>query len=226
MGVDQTSPDYTQRLQHLMQQVGLSSYKALSQRSGVSLRQLTRLRQGQIKQTQVEPLLKLAQVLQVSLTDLLGIFTAQAEEFSSAHPESLQPQPPGTLALKLEYQRLEKQLEQQRQVLWQEFQQATLQTLESLLLQWPTAAYAAQNNPQAPAVRLLPLLRPVEQLLQKWDIEPIGSVGVAVPYNPQVHQLLEGTTQPGSPVKIRYVGYQQGDKLLYRAKVSPVAGTI
>lgn len=225
MGVDQTSPDYTQRLQHLMQQVGLSSYKALSQRSGVSRRQLARLRQGQIKQTQVEPLLKLTQVLQVSLTDLLAIFTEQTEEFSSADRESVQLQAPATLALKLEYQRLEKQLEQQRQVLWQEFQQATLQTLESLLLQWPTAAYAAQKNPQAPAVQLLPLLRPVEQLLQKWDIETIGLVGVAVPYNPQIHQLLEGTTQPGSPVKIRYIGYHQGDKLLYRAKVSPVART-
>lgn len=225
MGVDQPSPDYTQRLQYLMQQVGVSSYKALSQRSGVSRRQLTRLRQGQINQTQVEPLLKLAEVLQVSLADLLAIFTRQTEEFSSAYPESMQLHAPETLALKLEYQRLEKQLEQQRQALWQEFQQATLQTLESLLLQWPTAAYAAQNNPQASAVRLLPLLRPVEQLLQKWDIEPIGPVGVAVPYNPQVHQLLEGTTQPGSTVKIRYVGYHQGDKLLYRAKVSPVART-
>jgi hypothetical protein len=37
-----------------------------------------------------------------------------------------------------------------------------------------------------------------------------------------LHQLLEGTAQPGDLVKVRYTGYRQGDKLLYRVKVSPV----
>jgi molecular chaperone GrpE (heat shock protein) len=127
----------------------------------------------------------------------------------------------------LEYQRLQEQLLQQRQSLWEEFQQTTLQALESFLLQWPTAAYAAQNNPQAPAIRLLPLLRPVEQLLASWNVQPIGAVGIEVPYDPQLHQLEPTapsdnslTLTVGMPVKIRYVGYRQGDRLLYRARVS------
>lgn len=223
MAVDQPSLKPTQQLQYLMQQVGLPSFKALCQQAGVSRWQVTRLRQGQIMQIRVEPLLKLAQVLQVSLTDLLSIFTEQDIEASPTHAKKQLETGPDPLAWKLEYQRLEKQLLQQRQELWQEFQHATLQTLESFLLQWPTAAHAAQNNLQAPAYRLLPLVRPVEQLLQGWGIEPIGPVGVVAPYEPPIHQLMEGTTQPGNPVKIRYVGYRQDAKLLYRAKVSPVS---
>jgi len=37
--------------------------------------------------------------------------------------------------LEQEYQRLQVQMEQQRQALWQEFQQSSLQVLESWLLQ-------------------------------------------------------------------------------------------
>jgi hypothetical protein len=33
---------------------------------------------------------------------------------------------------------------------------------------------------------------------------------------------MEGTSLPGEIVKVRYTGYLQGEKLLYRAKVSPV----
>jgi len=225
VGEQPAPPDYTQQLQRLMQQVGISSFQALCQQAGVSRWQIGRLRQGQIKQVRVEPLLKVAQVLQVSLKELLLIFgDATAVQFSSVDKSGNDES--ASLALRREYQRLEQQLLQQRQVLWQEFQQATLQSIESFLLQWPTAAYAAQNNPQAPAVRLLPLVRPIEQLLLAWGIETIGPVGAVAPYDPQIHQLMEETTQPGNPVKIRYVGYRQGAKLLYRAKVSPATSTV
>ncbi len=53
-------------------------------------------------------------------------------------------------------------------------------------------------------------------------MELIAPVGAEIPYNPQQHELLEGTAEPGEPVKVRYTGYRQGDKLLYRAKVSPL----
>ncbi|NES19707.1 MAG: nucleotide exchange factor GrpE, partial [Symploca sp. SIO3E6] len=82
--------------------------------------------------------------------------------------------------------------------------------------------YAAQQNEQLPAVKLLPLMRPVESLLQKWGVEAIAPVGAEVSYNPQYHQLISGNAQPGEMVKVRYTGYRQGEKLLYRAKVSPV----
>lgn len=212
--------DYTQLLQSLMQQLGFHSYRHLSQVAGVSEKQLRRLRQGQILQMRVETLLKLAQALQVSVSELLETFASVS---SPTQQESLLPTPQGEEAiLRQEYQRLQQQLEQQHETLMQEFQQSSLQVLESWMLQWPTAAYAAQQNQQLPAVRLLPLVRPVEQLLQAWGVEALAPVGTEVPYNPHLHQLLEGTAQPEDLVRIRYTGYRFGEKLLYRAKVSPV----
>ncbi len=209
------SQDFTHQLQQLMQQVGVSSFKALSRKAGVSERQVRRLRQGQVGQLRVEILLKLSQALQVSVSELLTTF-------SSVSTPAVSQSDGGEAALRQEYQRLQQQLEQQREILMQEFQQSSLQVLEPWLVQWPTAAYAAQQNQQLPAVRLLPLVRPVEQLLQEWGVEAIASVGSELPYDPQWHQLMEGTTQPGELVRVRYIGYRVGEKLLYRAKVSPI----
>lgn len=207
-------PDYTHLLRQFMQGVGVSSFRQLSRISGISERQLKRLRQGLVLQMRVGELQKLSEALQVPVSQLLTTFSVG--EITS-HDE-------GLAALRQEYQRLQQQLEKQREKLEQEFQLSSLQVLESWLLQWPTAAAAAQNNPQLPAQRLLPLVKPVEQLLEKWGVEVIASVGEEVPYHPQWHQLMEGTAEPGESVKVRYVGYRQGNKLLYRAKVSPVAG--
>ncbi len=82
--------------------------------------------------------------------------------------------------------------------------------------------YRGQENPQLQAVKLLPFVRPVEQLLREWGGEVIAPVGAQVPYGPHLHQLLDGTAQVGEPVIVRYTGYRQGNKLLYRAKVSLV----
>ena len=217
--------NFTHQLQDLMQRVGISSFKALARSSGVSERQLMRLRRGEVQQIRVDTLLKLSQALQVPLTELVTAFsevefggeTAPSQESPQAMPAAVS----AYADLKREYQRLQVQLQEQRQSLWQEFQQSSLGVLESWLLQWPTAAHKAKENPQLPAVRLLPLLRPMEQLLQQWGVEAIAPVGAELPYDPQLHQLLEGNAQPGERVKVRYTGYRQGDKLLYRAKVSP-----
>ena len=210
-------PDFTQLLQKLMQRLGVSSYKALAKTAGVSDRQLLRLRRGELNRMRVDVLLKLSQALQVSLTELVVTFSPATEQ-----PTPEEESTPAVAQLKKEYERLQAQLDTQRQELWLEFQQSSLQVIESWLLQWPTAAQKARENPQLAAVKLLPLVRPIEQLLQKWEVEAIAPVGAEVAYDPQLHQLLEGTAQPGEKVKVRYTGYHQGDKLLYRAKVSPI----
>lgn len=209
------SQDLTHKLQQLMQQVGVSSLKALSKKAGVSERQLQHLRQGKVAQMRLETLRKVSQTLQISLDDLLANF---GETQLAVEPDSQKD-------LQQEYQRLQAQLEQQRSTLMQEFQQLSLQVLESWMMQWPTAAYAAQQNQQLPAVKLLPLVRPVEQLLAEWGVEAIASVGSEIPYDPQLHQLMESTAQPGELVRVRYTGYCQGEKLLYRAKVSLISNT-
>ncbi|NER86325.1 nucleotide exchange factor GrpE [Moorena sp. SIO3A2] len=205
-------PNYSEQLRQLMAKVDIPSFRQLSLRADVSELQLRRLRKGQVSQMQLKTLLKLAQALQVSVNHLLVLFL----------PDSVSTLQQEDSTFKQEYQRLEQQLEQQRETLMQEFQQSSLQVLESWLVQWPTAAYAAQQNQQLPAVRLLPLVKPVEQLLEKWGVEAIASVGQEIPYDPQQHQLMSGSAQPGDRVRVRYTGYRIGDKLLHRAKVSPV----
>jgi len=200
----------TPPLRQLMQQAGLSSFKALRQKANVSKTAIAHLRQGQITRLRVETLLALSQALQVPMNELLNLSEQKAEPTPEPTPNQE------------EYQRLEQQLLEQRETLRQEFQQESLQILESLLLQLPTAAHAAQQNPQAPAVKLLPLLRPIDRLLENWGIEAIAPVGTEIPFDPHLHQLMEGSAEPGDRVRVRYTGYRQGEKLLYRAKVSRV----
>ncbi|MEI1375018.1 nucleotide exchange factor GrpE [Nostoc sp. UHCC 0926] len=214
----------TQKLQDLMQQVGISSFKALSRAAGVSERQLLRLRQGKLEQMRVEVLLKLSPVLQMPLSELVTTFsTVELLQEKTAPTQELLQQ---IADLRTEYDRSQQQIEQQQEILLQELQQSSLQLLESLLLQWPTAAQKAQENPQLAAVKILPLVqKPLEKLLQAWGVEAIAPVGAELPYDPQLHQLMDGTAQPGEKVKVRYTGYLQGEKLLYRAKVSAVGGS-
>ncbi|HYW19501.1 MAG TPA: nucleotide exchange factor GrpE [Nodularia sp. (in: cyanobacteria)] len=222
----------TQKLQNLMQRVNISSFKGLSRDAGVSERQILRLRQGKLEQMRVDVLLKLSQVLKISLSELIETFSPRAKGCANSTVHSPLSSQKEIADLKTEYQRsppalreaqLQLQLEQQREILKQEFQQSSLQLLESLLLQWPTVAQKATENPQLAAIKIVPLVqKPLERLLQEWGIQAIAPVGAEVPYNPQMHQLMAGTALPGEIVRVRYTGYLQGDKLLYRAKVSPV----
>jgi molecular chaperone GrpE (heat shock protein) len=213
--------DYSQKLQDLNQKVGITSFKALSKAAGVSERQILRLRRGEVAQMRVEVLLKLSSVLQVSLGELVATFSTA--NFSQNNGASTQQLLQEIANLKKEYQRSQLQIEQQRELLLQQFQQSSLQLLESLLLQFPAAAQKARENPQLEAVKILPLVEnPLKKLLQTWGVEAIAPVGAEIAYDPQKHQLIEGTAQPGELVKVRYTGYLQGDKLLYRAKVQPI----
>ena len=100
----------------------------------------------------------------ISLEELLATFAPNGISTATTSNE----------AIDGEYQRLQRQMEQQRETLMQAFHTESLQILESWLLQWPTAAYRAQQNPQLAAIKLLPLLHPIEQLMQQWGVEPIA----------------------------------------------------
>lgn len=237
-----SSNDRTAQLRHLMQNAGWSSYRALRQAAGISEKQIRNLRQGKLTTMRLETVMKLSQTLQITVAELVEIFGQEAEgrrqkvgedgkqqeaggERKGAEGKGTQEAEGDSDFLRQEYDRLQVKLGQQKQELWQEFQQESLQALESLLLQLPTAMYAAQQNPQAPAIKLLPLLRPIDSLLRQWGIEPIASVGDEIAYDPQQHQLMDGSAVAGDRVRVRYVGYRQGDRLLYRAKVSPTVGS-
>jgi DNA-binding Xre family transcriptional regulator len=216
-----------EKLQQLMQQAGIDSFEKLSQVSDISQWQLNRLLAGLLPKLPIGMLLKLSKALQIPLEQLLIQFETDgflAEDWSFTPQESPSTIDRKTDSFKKEYETLQEQLNSQKQTLEKDFQASSIATLESWLLQWPTAAIVAQKNPEISAVKLLPLVKPVFELLKQWGLEMKGTVGEIVPYDPQFHQLLEGggNAATGEPVIVRYVGYVQGDKLLYRAKVSPV----
>jgi molecular chaperone GrpE (heat shock protein) len=196
--------NYTERLQKLMGNVEIGNFNTLCDVAGISRRQLLKIRKGEIKQVKFETLINLSQALNISLELLI-------REFLDLKAES-------EIADSLYSSADSRQLEEINQ---QKFQQSCLEILESLLLQFPTAAHKARENPQLAAINILPLVeKPLQRLLQAWGIEAIAQVGEEVIYNPQLHQAMEGNIQPNQVVKVRYVGYQQQGKLLYRAKVS------
>jgi len=218
--------DFTHNLQNLMQKVGFTSFKSLSLAAGVSQWQILQLRRGKVRQMRVEVLLKISQVLQISGGELAETFGVQGLSLKTAKTQredyniDLLQQ---ITELQNEHKRISLSMLQQRELLQQEFQRSSLQILESLLLQWPTAAYRAREDHQLAAVKILPLVdKPLGALLHTWGVRAIASVGDQIPYNPQLHQLLEGTAQPGEIVTVRYAGYMQYDQLLYRASVSPM----
>jgi molecular chaperone GrpE (heat shock protein) len=218
--------DLTDNLRNLMQKVGCDSFNALSRAAGVSQWQILQLRKGKIGKMRIEVLVKLSDILQISWIELVetfgvdGLFSSFNQTPASHKSIDLLRQ---ITDLQSEYERLTLSMLEQREVLQQEFQRSSLQILESLLLQWPIAAHRAREDHQLSAVKILPLVdKPLETLLQSWNVQAIASVGDQIPYNPQFHQLLAGTAQPGEIIQVRYPGYMQHDQLLYRARVSPI----
>jgi transcriptional regulator with XRE-family HTH domain len=210
------SSDYTPTLRALMQAADIVSFRALAEQAGVSRWQVQQLRQGKLSVMRLAVLERLAARLQVPLSQLLSAFGRPQHE-SVDQADQLE-------ALRQEYARLQQAMQQQAEVVRSQLQTEALQTLEAWLTQWPTAAHAAEQNEQLPAKRLLPLVKPIENLMEHWGVVAIAHVGNEVAYDPQQHQLMNGTATPGDLVRVRYAGYRQGDKLLQRARVSPVAG--
>ena len=200
----------TIKLQRLMEKVGISSFRQLYQLTGISVRSIDRLRSGNISKLRWQTIVDISYGLKITPIELLEIFSDSSIESPTQD----------LTTLRQEYQRLQQQLAQQRDILQVEFQYQSLQVLESFLLYFPTAKYAAANNPNFPASKLFPLISSIDQLIAQWNVTVIGEVGAEIPYNPQLHQLIEGIAKPDELVTVRYVGYQQQNKLLFRAKVS------
>jgi transcriptional regulator with XRE-family HTH domain len=213
---------YAASLKACMDAVKISSLRSLSQHSGVSRRQIEWLRQGKVQRLSIESAQRLSAILNLSLTELLTRFEGQSSDPLNPLPKDKPvAQDLGETALRADYQRLQAEMETMAAHLLETFQTQTLNRLESLILQWPTAAHAAQQNPTLPAIRLIPLLKPLDQLLQDWEIEAIATVSDILPYDPTLHQWVGETAPPDihHPVQVSHIGYRQKGRLLYRAKV-------
>lgn len=219
--------DFTPELRRLMQAVGIPSFAALGQRAGVSRGQIRHLRQGRVGGMALETLLRLSRSLQLPLVTFLETFTPPGTlpDGGIAVPER-----PSTATVNAdlvtqlaayvhEYEQLQAQLAQQQRSLVTQFQRDSLDILEPWLRAWPKAEAAVANKPDLPAERLLRLAQPIKQLLHHWGVAEIGPIGAIVPFDPQLHQTQGGTVPPGEWVEVVSVGYQQGDRLLWRAEV-------
>jgi len=195
---------YEETLRQWLAAAQLTSYRQLVQASGVGIAMVGRLKCGEAHYIPAIKLQALAVALRRDPLEVLQTFS---------------PLSWGTPSLATEYQRLQQQHHAQAQQLTQQFQLETYRCLEPLLTQYPTAHYLATQAPQWSARHLTSLFLPLGQLLQRWHIQPLGTVGTAVPFDPQWHQASEGLT-PGETVFVRFVGYRRGDTLLHRAKVS------
>ena len=195
-------------LKQKMKEVGIDNYRQLSEKAKVSERQLYRLQNGLISSISVGVLEKIALALNISVGKFIDELTGNQQEKEAKENVSIQ--------LEKEQDSLSSQ------------QQEAIFILESLILQLPTIANAVEKNPQLPAKKLLPLLKPLDRLLDHWGIIVIGTIGEVVDFNPQEHELIDrietndGDNQDNFLVKVRYVGYRYQSKLLYRAKVSSV----
>lgn len=212
--------DYSPALRSLMAEANIASYRALSQLSGVPRSAIDGLRQGQVGRLRVDVLQRLGQTLGLSLEALVDRFSAldRSQREGDSRAEAAEQ----IKALRQECDRLQTQLATQADTVRQQVQQEAIAQLEPWLVQWPTAAHAAQQKADLPAQKLLPLVRPVETLVQGWGVTPIETVGAEVAYDPHIHQPKAGVLSPGQPVRVSHVGYRQGDRLLHRAKVTPI----
>lgn len=201
-------------LHKIMQQAHVSSQRALAEKANVSRWQVQQLRLGKIDTMRLAVLKQLATALDCSLSELLQAFDPGQSSPQTANSD--------VARLRQEYSRLEHRLEQQHQSLEQQFQAAALQILESWLTYWPTAAKAAAEREDFDAKKLLPLVKPIDRLVESWGVSVIGTVGEQLSYDPHLHQLTRGTANPGDPVQITNVGYRHGENLLQRVNVVPI----
>jgi molecular chaperone GrpE (heat shock protein) len=220
--------EVSKNLHDLMAKVGLETIDELGERSGLSIWYLFRVEGGLINRLPLEACLTLAEIFGVSLTELIQQLSPSSSLTLSEVPEDQHTGPAKEISssssdldnLQREYEKLKQQLEDQERDLIGQWQAQSLAILEPWLMQWPTASTIAKTMVEMPAVRLLPLIKPLENLVSTWGLEAIGKVGQMVNYDPTCHELLEGEVEPGTSVIIRYIGYRQNDRLWCRAKVS------
>lgn len=198
----------TATLKDLMQAVDITSYRALAERASVSRWQIQQLRTGNLKKMRVAVLSQIAVVLKMDCVGLIQAFQPDSAELQA---EEVPAEATQVEAAQVEATKLGA------------VQTAALQTLETWLTQWPTIAKRAQEKGDAlAAAKILPFVRPVEQLMQEWNVEPIATIDEQIPYDPQHHQLTEGMANPGDTVRVTHVGHLHNGKLLHRVKVKPV----
>lgn len=208
---------YDSLLKERMQELGISNWQVLQEKSGLTSLNITKIRQGKLRQLSFSNLEKLAGVLQWSYQDLLQSFQIDSLTNSPLPTISYQKE---IAELQQQCSRLRQELEQKTQYVTKDCQNLTFQELQTLLTNYPTAKKIAQVKADLPAKNLVALFASLDNLLASWDYEAIGQVWQQVCYEPQLHQPDKDDIEPGEEVYIRFIGYRQGENIICPAKVS------
>ena len=217
----QTHFEYDSMLMSRLNQLGMTSWVSLQQKSGLTDSRLCRVRRGELASLQLKELTRLATALDWTIEELLFMFGV-GDASSSKKLLEIE-------ALRTECLRLREELQQQSVELTTEFHHSTFQQLQTLLTNYPSIRQLVQVKPDLPAKNLTSLFASLDNLIETWGYQPIGQAWEQVPYNPQLHQPDASDIEAGELVYIRFIGYREGDstsgdrsysRILCPAKVS------
>ncbi len=153
-----------------------------------------------------------------TLSFLLVYIYRRSDRTSSSSPQIIDNRE--LVGLQQQCQRLRWELEQRSQQVTEDIHSTTFEQLQTLLTNYPTACKMAEAKPNLPAKNLIALFTPLENLITSWGYETIGIPWQQVPYNPQIHQADSDDIEIDESVYVRFIGYRQGEKIIYPAKVS------
>lgn len=209
-------------LRDRMNQLGLLTWKALAEKSGLSSLRLRQIRRGELRALKVCDLAKLARALNWSTVELnhkMGILSRplnrDTQELSPEKSDAREIE-----QLRQQCLRLREELKQQKSQIGADFRDSTFEQLQTLLTNYPTARQIAQAKPDLPAKNLTSLFTPLDNLVESWGYQRIGSAWEQVSYDPQLHQPDTDEMKEGEQVYVRFVGYRDGDRIVCPAKVS------
>ena len=198
-----------------LKELNFSNWEDLQEKSGLSRESLPYLAGGNFHHITFGDLTKLAASLKWSFAELLdnlGLDYTWKNRQKHLLEEKEE--------LQRECGRLRKIIKQQKAEIIADVRESTFQQLQSLLTNYPSIRPMTEAKPNLPAKNLIPLLTPLEELLESWGYETIGKPWEEVSFNLQLHQADRDEIAEGDLVYVRFVGYRNGDKILCPAKVS------
>lgn len=210
-----------QLLQKRMKELDIDSWRALQQKSGLNFSSLRLVRCGSVGKLKIEQLQGLAIALQWEWEYALHILNVLSIDKKKKNVKKIiELQTEDTEKVDRAEKIQDDGLEQQRRELLADFRSTSFEQMHTLLTSYPTLRQIVAVKPELPAKNLISLFTSLDNLMDSWGYKTIGSVWEKVAYDPKWHQGDVEDITPGELVYIRFVGYQDGDRVICPAKVS------
>lgn len=124
-------------------------------------------------------------------------------------------------AIKAEYKELKDSFSKQDEQVLKDEKIRVYKAISQLLINYPTAKNKVEENPELKAKNLLGMMKPLDKLIEYFNLETIGNVGEEVTYDERLHLPASSNINidEANKVKIKFVGYKTDDIILDKAKV-------